>query len=118
MISLWWLSGVFVLKDAYPARLKKIIIISAPLWFKISFKVISTFLNEKIRERVEFAEVEDIEEHIEKECIPKDLGGMWEVNHSLWMSRCIKSYQEGNCDEPCFQLTQPHLINEEKTVGT
>ncbi len=105
------------MKDAYPARLKKILIISAPFWFKISFKVIATFLNEKIRDRVEFAEVMDIKEHLEQECIPKDLGGTWNVNHSLWMSRCIESYQEGNCDEPCFQLTAPVIISEEKSIG-
>ena len=92
-----------ILKDAYPARLKKILIISAPLWFTVSFKIISTFLSEKIRDRVEFAECEDIKEHLEEECIPKDLGGMWDVNHKLWMTRCIESYQEGNYDEPCFQ---------------
>ncbi|CAB3985207.1 tyrosine- phosphatase non-receptor type 9 [Paramuricea clavata] len=105
-----------LLKDAYPARLKKILIISAPLWFKISFKVISTFLNEKIRDRVEFADVGDIQQHLEQECIPKNLGGMWDVNHSLWMSRCMDSYAEGNCDEPCFQLTAPVLISGRKTI--
>ena len=79
--------------------------------------MISTFLNEKIRDRVEFSDVGDIQQHLEQECIPKNLGGMWNVNHSLWMSRCIESYMEGNCDEPCFQLTAPVVISGGKSIG-
>ena len=59
-----------------------------------------------------------MQQHLDQECIPKDLGGKWDVNHSLWMSRCIESYQEGNCDEPCFQLTEPVITCEEKTENT
>lgn len=66
---------------------------------------------------MEFADVDGIRGHLEEECIPKDLGGMWDVNHSLWMSRCIESYQEGNCDEPCFQGTGPVKVSEEKNIG-
>ena len=107
----------FFLKDAYPARLKKILIISAPLWFKVSFKIISTFLNEKIRDRVEFSDVENIQDYLELECIPRDLGGKWDVDHSMWMTKCIESYRDGNYNEPCFQMTGPVVFSEEKTDG-
>ena len=108
-------SDVFFLlsKDSYPARLKKIFIISAPVWFKISFKVTSAFLKEKIRDRVQFTDEQNIREHLRPECIPMDLGGSWDVNHVSWMSRCINSYKEGNYDEPCFQMTGEININDD-----
>lgn len=36
----------------YPARLKKVLIVTAPLWFKAPFKVLRLFVREKLRDRV------------------------------------------------------------------
>ena len=41
-----------LLKGAYPARLKKVLIVTAPLWFKAPFKVLRLFVREKLRDRV------------------------------------------------------------------
>ena len=41
-----------LLKGGYPARLKAVYILCAPLWFRTSMAVLSTFLRDKIRDRV------------------------------------------------------------------
>ena len=43
-----------LLKGAYPARLKKVLIVSAPLWFRAPFKILRLFVREKLRDRVSF----------------------------------------------------------------
>ena len=40
------------MQGAYPARLKKVLIVTAPLWFKAPFKVLRLFVREKLRDRV------------------------------------------------------------------
>lgn len=40
------------LQGAYPARLKKVLIVTAPLWFKAPFKILRLFVREKLRDRV------------------------------------------------------------------
>ena len=41
-----------VLQGSYPARLKKVLIVTAPLWFKAPFKILRLFVREKLRDRV------------------------------------------------------------------
>lgn len=41
-----------LLKGAYPARLKKVLIVGAPLWFRAPFKILRLFVREKLRDRV------------------------------------------------------------------
>ena len=41
-----------LLKSGYPARLKKVLIVTAPLWFKAPFKILRLFVREKLRDRV------------------------------------------------------------------
>ena len=41
-----------MLKGCYPARLKKVLIVTAPLWFRAPFKVLRLFVREKLRDRV------------------------------------------------------------------
>ena len=38
-------------QGGYPARLKKVLIVTAPLWFKAPFKILRLFVKEKLRER-------------------------------------------------------------------
>lgn len=39
-------------QGAYPARLKKVLVVTAPLWFKAPFKILRLFVREKLRDRV------------------------------------------------------------------
>ena len=41
-----------LIAGCYPARLKKVLIVTAPLWFKAPFKVLRLFVREKLRDRV------------------------------------------------------------------
>ena len=41
-----------LLQGGYPARLKKVLIVTAPMWFKAPFKVMRLFVREKLRDRV------------------------------------------------------------------
>ncbi|KFV96885.1 Tyrosine-protein phosphatase non-receptor type 9, partial [Fulmarus glacialis] len=41
-----------LLKGAFPARLKKVFIVGAPMWFRVPYSIISLLLKEKLRERV------------------------------------------------------------------
>ncbi len=41
-----WLQG------AFPARLKKVLIVGAPVWFRVPYNLLSLLLKEKLRERV------------------------------------------------------------------
>ena len=43
---------IFIFIGCYPARLKKVLIVTAPLWFKAPFKVLRLFVREKLRDRV------------------------------------------------------------------
>ncbi|KAJ4447679.1 hypothetical protein ANN_09686 [Periplaneta americana] len=40
------------IKGGYPAKLKKVLIVTAPLWFKAPFKILRLFVREKLRDRV------------------------------------------------------------------
>uniref|UniRef100_A0AAY4CXM4 Tyrosine-protein phosphatase non-receptor type 9 n=1 Tax=Denticeps clupeoides TaxID=299321 RepID=A0AAY4CXM4_9TELE len=41
-----------LLKGAFPARLKKVFIVGAPVWFRVPYNLLSLLLKEKLRERV------------------------------------------------------------------
>lgn len=41
-----------LLQGGYPAKLKKVLIVTAPLWFKAPFKILRLFVREKLRDRV------------------------------------------------------------------
>ena len=46
------ISSIITVAGCYPARLKKVLIVTAPLWFKAPFKVLRLFVREKLRDRV------------------------------------------------------------------
>jgi len=43
-----------LLQGSYPARLKKVLIVTAPMWFRAPFKILRLFVKEKLRDRVNF----------------------------------------------------------------
>ena len=48
----WVLMMLMLFQGAYPARLKRVLIVTAPLWFKAPFKILRLFIKEKLRDRV------------------------------------------------------------------
>lgn len=41
-----------LVQGAFPARLKKVLIVGAPVWFRVPYNLLSLLLKEKLRERV------------------------------------------------------------------
>lgn len=79
------------MQGAYPARLKKVLIVTAPLWFKAPFKILRLFVREKLRERVFTVSVSQLSLHVPSEHLPEHLGGSHRINHSTWLQHCLKS---------------------------
>jgi len=80
-----------LLKGGYPARLKKVLIVTAPLWFKAPFKVLRLFVREKLRDRVYTVSLPELRNHIPGDCLPVELGGNLTIDHSSWLLRCLSS---------------------------
>uniref|UniRef100_A0A1B0A9V6 Tyrosine-protein phosphatase non-receptor type 9 n=1 Tax=Glossina pallidipes TaxID=7398 RepID=A0A1B0A9V6_GLOPL len=75
----------------YPARLKKVLIVTAPLWFKAPFKILRLFVREKLRERVFTVSVPTLSLHVPRAALPIHLGGTLEIDHNTWLLHCRKS---------------------------
>lgn len=82
---------LFSLQGAYPARLKKVLIVTAPLWFKAPFKILRLFVREKLRERVFTVSIPQLSLHVPREHLPIHFGGSHEIDHSKWLLHCHKS---------------------------
>ncbi|XP_037723929.1 tyrosine-protein phosphatase non-receptor type 9 isoform X2 [Drosophila subpulchrella] len=80
-----------LLKGGYPARLKKVLIVTAPLWFKAPFKILRLFVREKLRERVFTVSVPQLALHVPRKALPIHLGGTLEVDHATWLLSCRQS---------------------------
>ncbi|KAK3865554.1 hypothetical protein Pcinc_028848 [Petrolisthes cinctipes] len=80
-----------LLKGGYPARLKKVLIVTAPLWFKAPFKVLRLFVREKLRDRVYTVSLPELVNHIPGKCLPLELGGDLTFDHQAWLVQCLAS---------------------------
>ncbi|KAG8186487.1 hypothetical protein JTE90_009242 [Oedothorax gibbosus] len=80
-----------LLKGGYPARLKKVLIVTAPFWFKAPFKILQLFAPEKLRDRVYMVSIPQLSHHVPSNCLPEDLGGTLKIDHSTWLRHCLKS---------------------------
>lgn len=80
-----------LLKGAYPARLKKVLIVTAPLWFKAPFKILRLFVREKLRDRVYTVSSPQLPLHLPADSLPTELGGNLRVDHGAWLRNCFKS---------------------------
>lgn len=79
------------MQGGYPARLKKVLIVTAPLWFKAPFKILRLFVREKLRERVFTVSVPTLGLHVPLKALPLHLGGALEIDHATWLLQCRKS---------------------------
>lgn len=83
-----------LLKGAYPARLKKVLIVNAPIWFKAPFRVLQLFIREKLRDRVHIISQTTLAHHVPIEAIPEDLSGMLKIDHKNWLEHCLKVHEK------------------------
>lgn len=98
-----------LLKGAYPAKLKKVLIVSAPLWFKAPFKILRLFVREKLRDRVFMVNLSQLPTHISSSSLPTELGGNLKHDHSAWLNRCAKfvaeHQEQGGLSDLAFKTT-------------
>ncbi|XP_041362053.1 tyrosine-protein phosphatase non-receptor type 9-like [Gigantopelta aegis] len=79
-----------LLKGGFPARLKKVLIVTAPLWFKAPFKILRLFVREKLRDRVFTVNLAQLAQYLPPDTLPRNLGGIVEANHKGWIQLCHK----------------------------
>lgn len=87
-----------LLKGAYPAKLKKVLIVSPPLWFKAPFHLLRLIVREKLRDRVLLLRMDQITEHIPSDSLTSELGGSYEHDHQAWIEECNTLHKTKNND--------------------
>eukprot|EP00092_Neocalanus_flemingeri_P001562 GFUD01001664.1.p1 GENE.GFUD01001664.1~~GFUD01001664.1.p1 ORF type:complete len:742 (+),score=116.54 GFUD01001664.1:253-2478(+) len=100
-----------LLKGCYPARLKKVLIVTAPLWFKAPFKVLRLFVREKLRDRVFTVSTPQLLLHVDPTALPPDLGGTSDYNHQKWLEKCHQ-VTEGKAGS---MLTMTHSTSQHRS---
>ncbi|XP_075064367.1 tyrosine-protein phosphatase non-receptor type 9 [Mixophyes fleayi] len=73
-----------LLRGAFPARLKKVYIVSPPVWFRVPYSIISLLLKEKLRERVHMVSMSELLQHLPPQCLPESLGGLLPWDPGSW----------------------------------
>lgn len=70
-----------LLKGAYPAKLKRVLIVSPPLWFRAPFHFLRLIVREKLRDRVWLLSKDELKDHIPCHALPIELGGTYQHDH-------------------------------------
>ncbi|XP_064169997.1 tyrosine-protein phosphatase non-receptor type 9 [Anguilla rostrata] len=86
-----------LLKGAFPARLKKVFIVGAPVWFRVPYNLLSLLLKEKLRERVQMVKMADLRQHLPRDCLPEHLGGLLSLDAHGWNQQLLAG-QNGRAD--------------------
>ncbi|XP_036317724.1 tyrosine-protein phosphatase non-receptor type 9 isoform X3 [Rhagoletis pomonella] len=105
-----------LLKGGYPARLKKVLIVTAPLWFKAPFKILRLFVREKLRERVFTVSVPTLRLHVPLKALPLHLGGALEIDHATWLLQCRKSMT--NREDELLANIEQAAFNRSNSINT
>lgn len=82
-----------LLKGAYPAKLKKVLIVSPPLWFRAPFHLLRLIVREKLRDRVWLLNAGELLEHIPTDSLISELGGTYQHDHQAWIAECNLLYK-------------------------
>lgn len=99
-----------LLKGGYPAKLKKVLIVTAPLWFKAPFKILRLFVREKLRDRVYTVNIPQLTIHIPRDSLPSGLGGTLDIDHGAWLLHCVKSMTNRHGSDLCDVATEPSIM--------
>lgn len=86
-----------MLKGAFPARLKKVFIVGAPVWFRVPYNLLSLLLKEKLRERVQMVKMSDLPLHLPRDCLPEHLGGVLPLD-VCGLNKQLLATQNGRAD--------------------
>ncbi|CAH3145236.1 unnamed protein product [Porites lobata] len=109
-----------LLKGGYPARLKNVFIISPPLWFKAVLTLLTSFLQQKLRDRIEIVPRESLVQRLPQASVPESLGGMLKVDHFAWLNTCLMSFSESMKENGVVNARQGNrdlIYTESSTTG-
>ncbi|CAH3018524.1 unnamed protein product [Porites evermanni] len=109
-----------LLKGGYPARLKNVFIISPPLWFKAFLTLLTSFLQQKLRDRIEIVPRESLVQRLPQASVPESLGGMLKVDHFAWLNTCLMSFSESMKENGVVNARQGNrdlIYTESSTTG-
>lgn len=90
-----------LLKGAYPAKLKKVLVVGSPFWFRLSFQFLSHIVRKKLRERVKLLNLHQLKEEIPPSSLPIEFGGTYEHDHFDWLHECELLYQTRHHNDLC-----------------
>ncbi|XP_053320699.1 tyrosine-protein phosphatase non-receptor type 9 [Spea bombifrons] len=102
-----------LLRGAFPARLKKVLIVSPPVWFRVPYSIISLLLKEKLRERVYMVNVSELLQHLPPQCLPESLGGLLPWDPGTW--NCLLLPARAGRPDPLDELV---MVLGERTGGS
>lgn len=93
-----------LLKGAYPAKLKKVLVVAPPMWFKFAFQVLSVIVKKKLRERVQLLSLNQLQQHIPSGSLTTELGGTYIHDHQAWLRNCEQLHKNKHNDlcDPYF----------------
>ena len=105
---------LLLLKGAYPAKLKKVLIVSPPFWFRAPFHLLRLIVREKLRDRVWLLNIDKLLEHLPPQALTPELGGSYLHNHQAWIEECNnlhKTRLHDLCDPTSAQALVKSLSN-------
>lgn len=80
------------LKGSYPAKMKRILIVGPPAWFRCFYHLLTLIVRQKLRERITLTSINQLNKFLPLESLPPELGGTYLHDHQAWLKECI-SYQ-------------------------
>nr|CDS22249.1 tyrosine protein phosphatase non receptor type [Echinococcus granulosus] len=78
-----------LLTGSYPARIRNILIVAAPFWFRPPYHLSRLFVKDKIRERIFAIERRQLINFLPLTSIPQSLGGSLPHRHLDWLRTCF-----------------------------
>lgn len=107
---------LYLLKGAYPAKLKKVLIVSPPLWFRAPFHLLRLIVREKLRDRVWLLSINQLPDHVPKNVLTPELGGTYQHDHQAWIEECNNLYKTRYNDlcDPTSAQTLVDSLKEKK----
>ncbi|TPP67439.1 Protein-tyrosine phosphatase [Fasciola gigantica] len=95
-------------KGAYPARLRKVIIVEAPFWFRAPFGVLRFFVKEKMRDRIFTVDLDELHVHLPPVLVERWFDQLTQHRHFDWLRTCLnKSGHEDRIPDNYFTSPPP-----------
>ncbi|KAF6776586.1 hypothetical protein AHF37_03680 [Paragonimus kellicotti] len=92
-------------KGIYPARLRKVIIVEAPMWFRAPFGVLRLFVKEKMRDRISTVDFDELHVHLTPSLIQRVFQQLTRHRHYDWLRTCLEKSDHADQLPPDYFVT-------------